>query len=163
MTDTVDSDLQYIRSIAELLESSGLSEISVRRSFPDGGALSIKLSSVPVGATAVSVAVPPPAVAAPPPAAPAPAAKEAASAEEVDSAGSAVTSPMIGTVYLAPMPGAERFVRPGDKVVKGQTLLIIEAMKTLNQIPSPADGVVRKVLVEDGEAVEYGTPIVMLD
>ncbi|MEM7525421.1 MAG: biotin/lipoyl-containing protein, partial [Pseudomonadota bacterium] len=75
----------------------------------------------------------------------------------------AVTSPMVGTIYMAPEPGAAAFVKPGDAVTEGQTLLIVEAMKTMNQIPSPRAGKVARILVDDGQAVEYGAPLVILE
>jgi acetyl-CoA carboxylase biotin carboxyl carrier protein len=75
----------------------------------------------------------------------------------------AVTSPMVGTAYLAPEPGAAPFVTVGATVAEGQTLLIIEAMKTMNQIPSPRAGVVRRILIEDGTPVEYGAPLMIVE
>lgn len=160
MTDSTDRDVAYIRKIAELLDDTGLAEISVRRSFSDGGFLSLRLVSHAAGpATA-------PQIAAAAPAAPQPAVAEESAKPPAESSGAGsgtvVPSPMIGTIYLAPQPGADPFVRPGDRVAKGQTLLIVEAMKTLNQIPSPTDGVVREVLVTDGEPVEYGSSLVVL-
>ena len=75
----------------------------------------------------------------------------------------AVVSPMVGTAYLAPEPGAESFVAVGDEVQEGQTLLIIEAMKVMNQIPSPRAGRVAQVMVQDGQPVEYGEPLMVID
>ena len=79
-----------------------------------------------------------------------------------DSDGIRVKSPIIGTAYLAPEPGAKKFVKIGDKVKKGQTIMIVEAMKTMNHVPSTADGEVKKVLVQDGQAVEFGQTLVLL-
>ena len=73
-----------------------------------------------------------------------------------------VKSPIIGTAYLAPEPGAKKFVEVGDKIKKGQTVMIVEAMKTMNHVPSTSDGVVKKILVEDGQAVEFGQTLVLL-
>ena len=73
-----------------------------------------------------------------------------------------VKSPIIGTAYLAPEPGAKKFVQVGDKIKKGQTVMIIEAMKTMNHVPSTSDGVVKKVLVNDGQPVEFGQPLIVL-
>jgi len=73
-----------------------------------------------------------------------------------------VTSPIVGTAYLAPEPGAKNFVKEGQKIKKGQTIMIIEAMKTMNHVPSTQDGVVSKVLVNDGDPVEFGQPLVSL-
>ena len=75
----------------------------------------------------------------------------------------AVNSPMVGTAYLAPEPGASRFVKVGDQITEGQTILIVEAMKTMNQIPSPKAGTVVSVLVEDGQPVEFGEPLVIIE
>ena len=73
-----------------------------------------------------------------------------------------VKSPIIGTAYLAPEPGAKKFVKVGDKIKKGQTVMIVEAMKTMNHVPSTSDDIVKKVLVQDGEAVEFGQTLVIL-
>ena len=73
-----------------------------------------------------------------------------------------ITSPIVGTAYLAPEPGAKKFVEVGQKIKKGQTIMIIEAMKTMNHVPSSQDGIVRKILVKDGEPVEFGQPLISL-
>jgi len=77
--------------------------------------------------------------------------------------GTAIKSPIIGTAYLAPEPGAKKFVEPGKKIKKGDTVMIVEAMKTMNHVPSPNDGVVKEVTVDDGQPVEFGQTIVILD
>tara|TARA_B100000401_G_scaffold393938_1_gene302054 strand:- start:24 stop:449 length:426 start_codon:yes stop_codon:yes gene_type:complete len=82
--------------------------------------------------------------------------------EKDESDGVRVKSPIIGTAYLAPEPGAKKFVEVGDKIKKGQTVMIVEAMKTMNHVPSTADGEVKKILVEDGQAVEFGQTLVLL-
>ena len=79
-----------------------------------------------------------------------------------ESEGIRVKSPIIGTAYLAPEPGAKKFVEVGDKIKKGQTVMIVEAMKTMNHVPSTADGEVKKILVEDGSPVEFGQTLVLL-
>ena len=79
-----------------------------------------------------------------------------------DSDGVRVKSPIIGTAYLAPEPGAKKFIEVGDKVKKGQTVMIVEAMKTMNHVPSTSDGVVKKILVEDGQPVEFGQTLIIL-
>ena len=76
--------------------------------------------------------------------------------------GARVKSPIIGTAYLAPEPGAKKFVNVGDKIKKGQTVMIVEAMKTMNHVPSTSDGEVSKILVEDGQPVEFGQTLVIL-
>ena len=79
-----------------------------------------------------------------------------------ESEGIRVKSPIIGTAYLAPEPGAKKFVEVGDKIKKGQTVMIVEAMKTMNHVPSTADGIVKKILIEDGQPVEFGQTLVLL-
>ena len=79
-----------------------------------------------------------------------------------DSEGTRIKSPIIGTAYLAPEPGAKKFIEIGDKIKKGQTVMIVEAMKTMNHVPSTSDGEVKKILVEDGQPVEFGQTLVIL-
>ena len=79
-----------------------------------------------------------------------------------EESGTKITSPIIGTAYLAPEPGAKKFVEVGQRVKKGQTIMIVEAMKTMNHVPSTSDGEVKKILVQDGEAVEFGQTLVLL-
>ena len=79
-----------------------------------------------------------------------------------DSEGIRIKSPIIGTAYLAPEPGGKKFVNVGDKIKKGQTVMIVEAMKTMNHVPSSSDGVVKKILVNDGQPVEFGQPLIVL-
>ena len=82
---------------------------------------------------------------------------------ETDEAeGIRIKSPIIGTAYLAPEPGGKKFVKVGDKIKKGQTIMIVEAMKTMNHVPSTSDGVVKKILVNDGQPVEFGQPLIVL-
>ena len=80
----------------------------------------------------------------------------------IESTGTNITSPIVGTAYLAPEPGGKKFVEVGQKIKKGQTIMIIEAMKTMNHVPSTQDGVVSKILVKDGEPVEFGQPLISL-
>ena len=82
---------------------------------------------------------------------------------QVDNIGIEVTSPIIGTAYHAPEPGAKKFVEVGKKIKKGETVMIVEAMKTMNHVPSTSDGIVKKICVEDGQAVEYGQTIIILE
>ena len=79
-----------------------------------------------------------------------------------EESGTKITSPIIGTAYLAPEPGGKKFVEIGSQIKKGQTVMIVEAMKTMNHVPSTSDGIIKKVLVQDGEAVEFGQTLVLL-
>ena len=79
-----------------------------------------------------------------------------------EESGTKITSPIIGTAYLAPEPGGKKFVEVGSQIKKGQTVMIVEAMKTMNHVPSTSDGIVKKVLVQDGEAVEFGQTLILL-
>ena len=82
--------------------------------------------------------------------------------QEVDISNTVIKSPIVGTAYLAPEPGAKKFIEVGEKIKKGDTVMIVEAMKTMNHVPSTSDGVVKKVCVEDGQPVEFGQNIVIL-
>jgi acetyl-CoA carboxylase biotin carboxyl carrier protein len=146
-------DSALIRELATLLDETSLTEIEIERA-----GLRLRV------ARNVSIAAAMPAHVAPVAAAPvaAPAAASAASADLSKHPG-AVTSPMVGTAYWAPEPGAKPFIDVGTKVSVGQTLLIIEAMKTMNQIPSPRAGTVTQILVEDGQPVEFGEPLVIIE
>lgn len=147
-------DARLVRRLADILTETGLSEIEVEH-----GGLKIRVAKQLSAAPAhVTYAAP---AAAPPPAAVAPAAvSEAAPAARAS--GDEVKSPMVGTVYLQPEPGAEPFVKVGDTVAAGQTLMIIEAMKTMNPIPAAKAGRVVEILVEDGQPVEFGEPLVVI-
>jgi len=83
--------------------------------------------------------------------------------EDKDSSGIKITSPIIGTAYLSPEPGAKKFIEIGKKIKKGDTIMIVEAMKTMNHVPSTADGIVKEICVEDGQPVEFGQTIIILD
>ena len=80
-----------------------------------------------------------------------------------EESGTKIISPIIGTAYLAPEPGGKKFIEVGQKIKKGQTVMIVEAMKTMNHVPSPSDGIVKKVCVEDGQAVEFGQHLIILE
>ncbi|NRD90940.1 acetyl-CoA carboxylase biotin carboxyl carrier protein [Sphingopyxis sp. BSNA05] len=144
-------DIKLVRDLAAILEKAGLSEIEV-----EDGDRKIKVARG--GGTFVSAPVSMPAPAAPAPAAAAPAA-EAAPAD--DHAG-AQKSPMVGTAYLAPEPGAANFISVGDKVAVGDTLLIVEAMKVMNPITSDTAGTVKSILVENGQPIEFDQPLVVI-
>ena len=157
-----DADVAFIKALAELLRENDLSELQVKRDNAEEGSLNVRVSRLSSVAAAVAVPVATPAVAARAPAASA--ATEAADAPEDPAAHpGAVSSPMVGTVYLSAEPGSDPFIRVGDKVSEGQTLLIVEAMKTMNQIPAPKSGTVKRVLVEDGAPVEFGAPLMIVE
>ena len=161
-----DDDVEFIKALAELLSDNDLSELQVKRSYPDDGALNVRVSRVSSVAPQVAVQVPATAAApAPAPAAPAAAAAPAPVEASDDPAAlpGAVTSPMVGTAYLSPEPGTDPFVKVGDVVKEGQPLLIVEAMKTMNQIPAPKSGTVKRILVEDGAPVEFGAPLMVVE
>jgi len=146
-------DQQLIRDLAGILNDTNLSEIEVEL-----GDLKVRVSRQ---APAVQAFAAPPAYAAPVPATPTAAAPIAT--PTADPSKNAVPSPMVGTAYLAPSPDAKPFVEIGQKVKEGQTLLIIEAMKTMNQIPAPRGGTVTAILIEDAQPVEFGMPLVVIE
>lgn len=141
-------DKTLIRELGQLLDETNLTEIEVCE-----GNKSIRVAR---GNTTVTAAVAAPAMPAAP-AAPAP-----APADTIAEEAGAVPSPMVGTVYLSSQPGADPFIKVGDTVSEGQTLLIVEAMKVMNQIPAPHTGTVKRVAVEDGQPVEFGETLVVI-
>ncbi|TPI30465.1 acetyl-CoA carboxylase biotin carboxyl carrier protein [Mesorhizobium sp. B3-1-9] len=145
-------DQQLIRDLAGILNDTNLTEIEVEL-----GDLKVRVSrqTQAVHAVAAPLAAVAPVAAA--------AAQPATAAAAADVSKNAVPSPMVGTAYLAPSPDAKAFIEVGQKVKEGQTLLIIEAMKTMNQIPSPRAGTVTAILIEDAQPVEYGMPLVVLE
>jgi len=142
----VDQDL--IRELAKLLEETGLSELEIEQE-----GMRVRVAR---GARNVAAAIPAPVAHAIAAAAPAPAA-------DAGKHPGAVNSPMVGTAYLAPSPGAKNFVEVGTRVKAGDTVLIIEAMKTMNQIPAPRSGIVTQILVEDGQPVEFGEAMLIVE
>lgn len=156
-----DSDVGFIQALAELLRENDLTELQVKRDYGENDSLNVRVSRM-TQARVVEHSVPAPVAAAPSaPATPA-AASEAKDADPVNHPG-AVTSPMVGTIYMAPEPGAAAFVSTGSTVKEGDTLLIIEAMKTMNHIPAPRAGTVKRILVEDGAPIEFGAPLVIIE
>jgi acetyl-CoA carboxylase biotin carboxyl carrier protein len=141
-------DSALIRELALLLDETSLTEIEIERA-----GLRVRVARNITVSAAMPASFQPAAVAAAVPAAGADLAKHPG----------AVPSPMVGTAYWAPEPGAKPFIEVGSKVSAGQTLLIIEAMKTMNQIPSPRAGTVTQILVEDGQPVEFGEPLVIIE
>jgi len=146
-------DKGLIRDLANILKDTDLTEIEVQQDE-----LRIRVSRNIPAAQYVQAAAPQYAAA---PAAAAPVV--AAPAEAVKDRSNAVAAPMVGTVYLSPAPGSRAFVEVGAMVKEGQTLLIIEAMKTMNQIPAPRSGKVTEIIVSDGQPVEYGEPLIVIE
>jgi acetyl-CoA carboxylase biotin carboxyl carrier protein len=144
-------DGALIRELALLLDETNLTEIEIERA-----GLRVRVARN-IG---ISASIPP---SYPHPAAPQPAAAAPADAADLAKHPGVVPSPMVGTAYWASEPGAKPFIEVGTKVSVGQTLVIIEAMKTMNQIPSPRAGTVTQILVEDGQPVEFGEPLVIIE
>ena len=156
-TDNGDIDTALVRQLAEILKATDLTEIEVERDE-----LRIRVArEIHAAPAQIQYAAAP--AAAPAPAAAAPVSMPSDPATIVARAGEEVKSPMVGTAYLQASPEAPPFCQPGDKVKKGQTLLIVEAMKTMNPIPSPRDGVVAEILVGDAQPVEFGEALVVLE
>ncbi|MEP3330295.1 acetyl-CoA carboxylase biotin carboxyl carrier protein [Sedimentitalea sp.] len=164
MTDTKhESDVAFIKALAELLRENDLTEVQVKRDYGEDDSLNVRVSRVtPAAPAPVQMAMPAAPAALAAPAAPAVGAV-AETAEDPASHPGAVLSPMVGTVYMQPEPDAPAFVSVGASISEGDTLLIVEAMKTMNHIPAPKSGTVKRILVEDGAAVEYGTPLVIIE
>ncbi len=149
--DTKEIEAAWIRELAGILDETGLTEIEVEKS-------GVRLRVARAGQT-VATAYQPQAQSAPPPT---PTEPQAAPAKPSADPG-AVTSPMVGTVYLSPSPGADPFVKKGDPVTEGQTLMIVEAMKTMNPIAAPRGGVVKDILVRDAQPVEFGEALLLIE
>lgn len=163
-----NADVAFIRALAELLQENDLTELEVKREYGETDRLDVRVSrkkQLVQAALQVPVAAPvaAPAPVAPGTAAPGTAAPAADSGDDPASHPGAANSPMVGTVYLSPEPDAPAFVKVGDKVSEGETLLIIEAMKTMNQIPAPHSGTIKRILVADSDAVEFGAPLMIIE
>ena len=145
-------DIRKVKKLIELLEESAISEIEIKE-----GEESVRISRANAAAYIPAAAPAPVAVAAPAPApAPPPAAEP-----EID--GTVINSPMVGTFYMSPSPGAPAFVKAGQSIKPGDTICIVEAMKILNQIESEVSGIVKEVLVADGQPVEFGEPLMIVE
>ncbi|TCP63149.1 acetyl-CoA carboxylase biotin carboxyl carrier protein [Rhodovulum bhavnagarense] len=155
-----EADVAFIQALAELLREHDLTELQVKREYGEDDSLDVRVSrSAPAPVAAAT-----PMMAAAPVAAPAPTTAATDSpAEDPALHPGAVTSPMVGTAYLQAEPGSEPFVKLGSTVTEGQTLLIVEAMKTMNHIPAPRSGTVKRILVEDGAPVEFGAPLMIIE
>ena len=157
-TKSSSPELQLINSLADILNATGLTEIELEQKgtrvrVSKGAQATAQMVHVGHAAAPAAAAPAPVASSAPAPAAAAPAAEHPGS----------VKSPMVGTVYLAPSPGAANFVAVGSAVKQGQTLLIIEAMKTMNQIPAPKSGTVTAILTDNGQPVEFGEALMVIE
>jgi acetyl-CoA carboxylase biotin carboxyl carrier protein len=162
---STDADVAFIQALAELLNKNDLTEIAVKRDYGEDDSLDVRVVKQ---ANIITTHAAPPAqmIYAASSAAPVAGASAAPAATGTDDPAQhpgAVTSPMVGTVYLSAEPGATPFVAVGAQVTEGQTVLIIEAMKTMNHIPAPRAGTVRRIVVEDGSAVEYGAPLMIIE
>jgi acetyl-CoA carboxylase biotin carboxyl carrier protein len=160
--ETPSIDARLVRKLADILKDTGLSEIEVEHA-----GLKIRVARELTVAAAATTYVQAPAQAptyAPAPAAAAPApVADTAPAPAARAAGDVVKSPMVGTVYMSPQPGADAFIKVGDTVAAGQTLLIVEAMKTMNPIAATKAGKVVEILVADAQPVEFGEPLVVVE
>jgi acetyl-CoA carboxylase biotin carboxyl carrier protein len=159
---THENDVAFIQALAELLNKNDLTELSVMREYGEDDSLEVRVVKQ---STVVAAAPAPVSYAAAPSAAPAAAAAAAptAASDDPSSHPGVVPSPMVGTAYMAAEPGATPFVTIGAVVKEGQTLMIIEAMKTMNHIPAPKSGTVKRIMVDDGTPVEYGSPLMIIE
>ncbi|APE43854.1 acetyl-CoA carboxylase, biotin carboxyl carrier protein [Sulfitobacter alexandrii] len=167
--NTHDADVAFIRALAELLNENDLTELQVKRDYAEDDSLNVRVSRKPpqqIVAPQQQLQAAPPQMTSPAPAPMnAPQQSAPAGGEDADPANhpGAVVSPMVGTVYMQAEPGAPAFVSVGQQVAEGETLLIVEAMKTMNHIPAPHAGTVKRILVGDGDAVEFGAPLVIIE
>ena len=160
-----DKDVQFIEALAVLLREHDLNEVEVNREFGQDDSLTVRVAR---GGQIVAAA---PTIANPTLAAPVQEGTSVSVSNQtsdtvVDDPANhpgAVTSPMVGTVYMQAEPGAPPFISVGASISEGDTLLIVEAMKTMNQIPAPKSGIVKRILVEDGAAVEFGAPLAIIE
>ena len=145
-------DVRKLKKLIDLVQESGISELEITEGEE-------KVKIVKSGGSAIAYSAPAPALAP----TPAPVLTPASAVAAVASQGHVVKSPMVGTFYRSPSPGAKTFVEVGDTVKSGDTICIIEAMKLLNEIECDKDGVIKAILVENGQPVEYGEPLVVID
>ena len=161
---TRDQDIAFIEALADLLKSNELSEVEVMREYGKDDTLNVRVSQIKNVAPQAMAA--PVAVSAPQQSAPAEVLNVTPSNNSIEDPSKhpgAVTSPMVGTIYMQAEPGVPAFITIGSKINEGDTLLIVEAMKTMNHIPAPKSGSIQRILVEDGAAVEFGTPLVIIE
>ena len=157
-----EADVAFIQALAELLRENDLTELQVKRAYAEDDSLNVRVSRAnpQMMAAPVQVAA---AAASAPITAPTVAATAAPASDDQASHPGAVTSPMVGTIYMQAEPGTPAFVTVGAQISEGDTLLIVEAMKTMNHIPAPRSGKVTRIMVEDGSTVEFGAPLVIIE
>lgn len=155
-----DNDVAFIEALAELLSKQSLTEIEVNRKYGEDDSLNVRISKTQ---NVVQATVTAPVMASPALITSAPTEISNITGDDPSAHPGAVPSPMVGTVYLQAEPGSPAFISIGSVVAEGDTILIIEAMKTMNQIPAPHSGTVKRILVEDGGPVEYGSPLVIIE
>ena len=161
-----DSDVAFIKALAELLNENDLTELQVKRDYGDDNSLNVRVSRKPpqqiISQQPASAQMAAPSAASAPAAAVAAAPASDGAPDPADHPG-AVTSPMVGTVYMQAEPNSPAFITVGATVAEGDTLLIVEAMKTMNHIPAPRSGTIKRIMVGDGDAVEFGAPLVIIE
>lgn len=162
-TITSDADVAFIQALAELLNENDLTELHVKREYGDHDSLNVRVSRRKEVVAQMAAPMAAPAAYAPPAASGSDHVAALPTAGDPANHPGAVASPMVGTVYLQAEPGAPSFVTVGASISEGDTILIIEAMKTMNHIPAPRSGTVKRILVGDGDAVEFGTPLVIIE
>jgi acetyl-CoA carboxylase biotin carboxyl carrier protein len=158
-----DADVAFISALAELLNKNELTELSVKREYGEDDSLEVRVVKQANIVQVAAAAAPAMHYAPAPSAGAAPAAAAPAANEDPAQHPGALTSPMVGTCYLSAEPGAAAFVAVGSVVTEGQTVMIIEAMKTMNHIPAQKAGTVKRILVTDGTSVEYGAPLMIIE
>ncbi|MDZ4138221.1 MAG: acetyl-CoA carboxylase biotin carboxyl carrier protein [Erythrobacter sp.] len=158
-----EADVAFIQALAELLNKNDLTELSVKREYGEDDSLDVRVVKQSNIVTTTMAGPAPMMMAQAAPHTPAAMAPAAGAIEDPAQHPGAVTSPMVGTAYLSAEPGATPFVTIGSVVTEGQTVMIIEAMKTMNHIPAPRAGTVRRILVADGNAIEYGAPLMIIE
>lgn len=157
-----DADVAFVQALAKLLRENDLTELEVSREYGSEETLNVRVARQ-IEAAPVTQFLSAPSAAVAAPAAPvAPGGAKTPSEDPAQHPG-AVTSPMVGTAYLQPEPGAGAFVSIGDTVSEGQTVCIVEAMKTMNQIHAPRAGTVKRIFIEDGAPVEFGAPLMIIE
>lgn len=159
-----EQDVEFIKALAELLRDNDLTEIEVNREFGSDDSMTVRVArQIQTFAAAPAVYHAQAVAPAPGGAAVAQAAAVPQAAPDPSDDPGVVPSPMVGTAYLQAEPGSPSFVKVGDQVAEGQTILIIEAMKTMNQIAAPRSGRVKRILITDGQPVEFGAPLMILE